>query len=384
MRNRNYLITLSILSCLICTSLKAVEEKDWVNCWSTPELPGTEWLPSIDVDELEGYSISVTYALDGGRFGDQITNYVKALWISWKYNLPLIYRPFDYSDQLVLSDFHKTTLNEGVIKSFSAKFGYFSFLELEKTAKVFAYLNKETNHQNDKNKQLLWNIGLLTPFIEEHFCEKLDNEEFRSLLQKLVKPKGDLALLPLPIDRKTIAIHVRTGVGYDLEVNIRNMPTKFPPDSFYLAGLKQAAIYFKEEPLYIYIFTDHPEPTVIEDKFLKALKIWGIENEVIMDCRRSGNTHTQNVLEDMFSMAQFDCLIHPDSSLSRLAAIIAAPILVIKPSHWAEHRKGEDGASILDKQGNKIIDPLVVERVERGRSIRDMHVVPIESSMLFD
>ena len=384
MKSQKYLATLCALSSLICVSLNAVIERDWMNDWFTPELPGTQELPSIGVDEIENYSIAVTYALDGGRFGDQLTNYAKALWISWKYNLPLIYRPFDYSDQLVLSDVHRTTLNERVIKSFSAKFGYYSVLELEKAAKVFSCLGKETNRQNDKKPQLLWNIGLLTPFIEEHFCEKFDDAEFRSLLQKLVKPKGELALISPPTDRKSVAIHVRTGIGYDLEVNIRNMPTKFPPESFYLAGLKQAAIYFEEQPLYVYIFTDHPEPALIEDKILKALNIWGIKNDVLIECRRSGNTHTRNVLEDLFSMTQFDCVIHPDSSLSRFAALISAPILEIKPSHWAECRKSEDGSFVLDKQKNVIVDPLVIERVERGKEIRQMFLSPIESSVLFE
>jgi hypothetical protein len=136
--------------------------------------------------------------------------------------------------------------------------------------------------------------------------------------------------------------------------------------------------------LYIYIFTDHPEPALIEGKFLRELSVWGIENDVQIDCRRLGNTHSQNVLEDMFSMTQFDCVIHPDSSLSRFAAIIAAPILEIKPSHWAECRKGEDGSLILDKQRNVIVDPLIIERKERGKEIRQMYLSPIEPSMLFD
>lgn len=53
-----------------------------------------------------------------------------------------------------------------------------------------------------------------------------------------------------PKERKSIAMHVRTGIGYDLEVILRNMPTKFPPDTFYLEGLKQAALYFEDQPLY--------------------------------------------------------------------------------------------------------------------------------------
>ena len=48
----------------------------------------------------------VTYSLDAGRFGDQLINYMKALWVSCKYDIPLIYHPFSYSDLLELSNAH--------------------------------------------------------------------------------------------------------------------------------------------------------------------------------------------------------------------------------------------------------------------------------------
>ena len=83
-------------------------------------------------------------------------------------------------------------------------------------------------------------------------------------------------------------------------------------------------------------------------------------------------------------MTQFDCLIHPDSSLSRLAATISAPALEIKPSHWAEYRKDQDGKPLLDKQGSLIVDPLIIKREERGKPIYHMSVAPIEFSMLFE
>lgn len=47
-------------------------------------------------------------------------------------------------------------------------------------------------------------------------------------------------------------------------------------------------------------------------------------------------------------MTQFDCLIRPHSCLSGFAAILSAPILEIKPSHWSECRKGEEGRVLLD------------------------------------
>lgn len=360
--------------------LNGIEERDWINDWPDGEIPGTENLRAIDPDEIGNYSsIAVTYALDGGRFGDQLTNYLKALWISWKYKTPLLFRPFDLSNQLMLSDYHDTHLDEKAIEACSAKLEYFYFLDLEKTRKVFAYLDSLADHE-DKSCILLWNIGLLTPFIEEHFCEKMDDEEFRVLLQKWVQPKYPLNKVALFPDRKNVALHVRTGVGYDLEVNIRSMPTKFPPLTFYLSALKQVA---GNDPLYIHIFTDHPNPETLEDKLKKQLKLWEIENDILFGYRKVGNHHSQNILEDLFSMMEFDCLIHPDSSISRLAATVTAPTVEIKPSHWGEYRLDDKGAALLDKEGNFIIDPLFIEREGRGKPIKRMQLVPIPEARLF-
>lgn len=354
-------------------SLFGIEERDWTENWPNKIIPGTENLVSVSPDQLEDYAFSVTYALDGGRFGDQLTNYLRALWISWKYDLLFFYRPFEFSDQLVLSD-HHILFDQELLKPFSAKLEYFSVFELEKSATVFKYLDKV---QNNKNKQLLWNIGLLTPFIEEHFCEKLDDEDFRNFIQALVKPKNSINLVSMPPNCKTIAIHVRTGVGYDWEVNIQKMPTKFPSDTFYLASLKQASEYYKDYPLYVHIFTDHPQPKILQERFSNQFKQWQIENIDAFHCREVGNSHSENILEDMFSMMEFDCLIHPDSSLSRLAAIIVAHELEIKPSHWAEVRRDSLGNLIKDKNDDFIVDPLVIIRSSKGKPIQHMYLAPI-------
>lgn len=377
----------SILLLALCSFLRlqAGEERDWISLdgWTNQELVYSHGMKAISADEVDDYEVSVTYALDGGRFGDQLTGYLKALWIAYKYHTPLIYRPFNYSDQLVLSDVHKAVLTEDLVTSFDAKLEYFSFLELDKSARVFEYLNKMPNHRDHKKKQLIWNIGLLTPFIEEHFCEKMDDKGFRILMSQLIKPKKELNLLRLPQGHRTIAIHVRSGHGFDWEMNIRNMPTKFPPHSFYLGCLKQAIERFKDEALYVYIFTDHPDPALIKKEYLKEISTWGASNAITLDCREKGNHHTANVLEDLFSMTQFDCMIHGDSSFSRLAALLSAPLLQFRPSHWAEIRRGDNQEPILDRQGQIIVDPLVVERSAKGEAVIQQKMVPIDHSLLF-
>jgi len=76
---------------LVCYSLQAGEERDWLSLegWMNQELTHSHDIKSISVDEIDEYAVSVTSALDGGRFGDQLTGYLKVLWISYKYNIPL-------------------------------------------------------------------------------------------------------------------------------------------------------------------------------------------------------------------------------------------------------------------------------------------------------
>ena len=47
---------------------------------------------------------AVTYTFSGGRFGDNLLSYLHAKWIAYQYQIPLLYRPFNYSQYLVLDD----------------------------------------------------------------------------------------------------------------------------------------------------------------------------------------------------------------------------------------------------------------------------------------
>jgi hypothetical protein len=46
----------------------------------------------------------ITYAQDGQRFGDQLVNFIKALYVAHQHKLPLAYKPFNNSDQLALKN----------------------------------------------------------------------------------------------------------------------------------------------------------------------------------------------------------------------------------------------------------------------------------------
>lgn len=370
----------SIIAGLLLFSIPVfgIEERDWINTWPTEPLQGTEKLIAVEPQEMANCSVAITYALDRGRFGDQLTNYIMAMWVCWKYDLPMIYRSFDYSDQLMLSSLHDMDLNEKTLSLFSKKVEFIH--SIEKTRAVFDQLQKCKNKGDDR---LLCIISFLTPFDEIWDDEKWDDVRFRKILQEFIKPKKAIELLQLPEQCITVALHVRTGRGYDWQINIDNMPTKFPPDTFYLNSLKQIADHFKGQSLYVRIFTDDPQPAMIRDRFANELQKWRIEGDVIIDCRLSKNSHDLNVLEDFFSMMQFDCLIRPDSNLPRCVAGISAPILEVKPSNWGEYRKDENGYPLKDKNGKLIVDSQVIYRSAKGGNIMHRSISKIESTMLF-
>ncbi len=57
---------------------------------------------------LTVYPAAVTYDFSGGRLGDNLISFSHVLWASYKYEVPLLYRSFKYSDQLQLHKLHES------------------------------------------------------------------------------------------------------------------------------------------------------------------------------------------------------------------------------------------------------------------------------------
>lgn len=368
-------------ACGASSAIFGVEERDWMNDWQTPEVPGTEQITAVTLEAIDNYSVTITYSLDGGRFGDQLVNYIKALWVCWKYDLPMLYRPFSYSDDLVLSEKHTTQLNAESLQAFSKKIELAK--SVDKAALFFTSLDKAKEQPLAKNEKLLCVVAVLTPFFEQFEDEKFEDENFKKLLKEMVRPKVAHKKQQLPTDCISVAIHVRTGVGYDWQLNIDNMPTKFPADTFYLNGLKVVSEHFKEKPLYVQIFTDDPHPEAICTRFLSQLQEWEIDNVRAMECCRAVNTHDQNVLEDFFAMTEFDCLIHPDSYFTRCVGLLSAPVVEVKPPAWGIYRKDQNGNALRDRRGHLIVDAHSIFREAKGKAITKRQFSEIAPAHLF-
>jgi len=248
----------------------------------------------------------VTYSEVGGRLGDWLIAYVHAKWISFRDGVPLIYEPFLFSSDLILSQ-------------------------------------KEMSIEDANQKQLLSSIYRCPYFPESkpelgreearwrnrYFPVDLENKEFRAVLKEMIAPNRELELIHPPPYTINIAIHVREGGGYDLERSREDAPEKVPPISFYSIGLNKILELFKERAIYCHVFTDALNPQSIVEG-IKASLIPG--QSITWGYREKDNHCSKNVLEDMFSLCNFDILIRPESNLSMIASIIHDHAILCTPT----------------------------------------------------
>ena len=279
---------------------------------------------------LSGKS-AVSHDLSGGRFGDSLLCYLHAKWISYKYKIPLLYYPFEYSDKLVLSD-----------AELMVTVGNASSLKKEKATDVEP-ITQELFVDTVKicpDDGILYIIPWFPESLQEYeriedgrlyFYVNWSDEKFLEEIRNLVSPKAKLDLLQLPSDKITVAVHVRRNSnGFDLALSFdENLqvkegrqflddyyPFKCVDDDFYISSIKKLCELFQSKQIYIYIFTDDKDPEKIAEKYKNALN-----NPLItFDYRHDKHDHTVHVLEDFFSMLKFDCLIRSDSNFSLVAS----------------------------------------------------------------
>lgn len=301
-----------------------------------------------------GYK-AVTQEIAGGRLGDQIISYLHAKWVSYKYQLPLYYQPFPYSDQLVLHDqemryqdvpqhlYKKTLVRGQTLDQFINPFEnnvLYAIPYFPESKEEYLPTQGPT-----KGWQRPTNIFVDFP-VDWH------DKKFKKIIQKMVAPKYPINLVQPPKNKISVAIQVRKNSGgYDLpllnglaekdfnpdQVYVDVVfPLKHPPDAYYIEQLKKVIGMFPDREFYVFIFTDDPQPLAV----MNAIKAGISDKNVEFACRTTENNHHSNVLEDLFSMTIFDCLVRPDSNLSIVAARLGDFKVTIAPKHhhWEERK----------------------------------------------
>jgi len=329
---------------------------------------------------------AVTYELNNGRLGDHLLAYIKAKWISFHYNIPLLYKPFEYSQSLCIHT-HEKQFKEKINKKYDIK-------------KIYTTDDMLSNF-SDRNTLFIANLKFHAPEISNLLLLHqyiLNNENFFQELKLSIKPVViETNTLPETTQNMiTIAVHIRTGGGYaydrplvseqvypspgyitrytikplyisrdkseiqfdntffaerkmdDFGFNYSAMtwketnylsadkehPKRFPPLQFYIDQINYLHRKFYNMPLFIHIFTDHANPQELVDSIKQQVD----SDNIRFHYRNHSNTHDSHVIEDLFMMMPYDCLIRPASSYSKVAQLLGDHKVIIYPKSaiWLE------------------------------------------------
>jgi len=261
--------------------------------------------------------ITITYDPSPGRFGDQLCSYLHAKWVSYRYGLPLLYKPFLYSDTFMLHEIEEPWTEE--------KQKQFEFVVSHRASA----LEKLVEY---REMSILYYIPFFSSLEDDlvvhpdWFTFPIDwkdpgfRKELRALFAVRKEHKKEVVC---PKDCMSVAVHIRwdDGQAYLL------YPKRFPQMSYYVEALTKLYSLFPHEKIYAHIFTDSKDPAAIVRELQKDL--WHLPI-FFGYTERDQETH---VLSDFLEMMQFDGLIRSDSNYSRIPALIADYKVVMSPKH---------------------------------------------------
>lgn len=355
---------------------------------------------------------AITYDLNKGRLGDHLMTAIRAYYAAEliqnliKQNtrendtpdkLEFLYKEFEFSDKLAIHSLAK-----------KYKPGKHGLLPAQKIAKFDDIRPDKANQHMIYVTDLKFQISLIESFNTLH-SYIFNNRRFYNKLKKLFQPTIPISLIDRPANITSVAIHLRSGQGFDrpllseqlyqghehlvtystwilqktkqpvmvqttsiptpkdnLIFNAENIlrtklstpynyvssspwkethysfsdrehPTRFPPLQFYIDQIKFLYKNLNNRPLFIHIFTDHPKPQMLVDEIKKHIDA----PNITYSYRQEGNSHDNNILDDLFAMMEFDCLIRPGSSYSKFAQLLGKHKIIIYPAKttWIEEKK---------------------------------------------
>jgi hypothetical protein len=286
-------------------------------------------------------SSAITYKLNGGRFGDNVAgSFTKGLYLSWRYELPLIYERFPGSDELCMHELYGQ-------QNYDAT----DFAQIIK-------IDDEEQLKNGIQENTLYVVHFYTK-IENLFNKAFIEPEFGKLLKQAINPRFYYEPLDIPSGYISVAVHVRKGSGPDKPLGSLQLydstilpdahqepivlakplnfyadytwPTKFPPDQYYIDQIIKLSELFNDAPLYVHIFTDAQDAAVIAHLYKEQIK----KDNIIFGFRTGYNQYSSNVVQDYYHMAQCDCLIRSSSLYAKAVQLLGNHQIVIYPVHGA-------------------------------------------------
>ena len=294
-----------------------VHSKRYIELKSDEYFSATQRKISLKVSEPSSpFKLNyISYEERERRFGDNLFVYLHAKWLAYQHNTPLLYKPFPYSSDLILDDI-ECKFNEDKPNDFE-EVRFRNGINVQRESFYCSKIYNVRYFPESRWEQQNGTRHNGKPWVD-YFSVDWKKLEFRNEIQKLIQPKRDLQLVRPPKDHASIAIHFREGGGYDI-VSDWNLPLKFAPLDFYVEGLLKVCELFKGESIYCYLFTDAKNPGDYVEKLKERIPS---DINMTFDYRMNGNSHDKNVIEDFFSLFQFDSLIYPQSNFSMVPGLI--------------------------------------------------------------
>lgn len=301
----------------------------------------------------------ITYEFSGGRFGDNLLSYIICKYFSWKYGLTFLYRPFAWSDELYMHRLENSITNFDGQRAFKVAYRIEDYNSSNQLVKPTLYVS------NLYSKNYDWrDYTELYSYIADH---PMLHEEIKMMIAPIETMEFNL-----PQDRTSIAVHVRKGGGFDkplLSGSSYNdtpdatkyadcqLPLKFPPDEFYIDQIRFISQLLEDRLLYVYIFSDDRHVPALVEKYQQAVN----KKNIVFDYYKIYEPFNLHLIQDLFFMKEFDCLIRPDSSLSIVAQIIGDHNIVIWPtkSHWEGSTLIIDESVCAQKINSKLVQEVV-------------------------
>lgn len=354
----NQLITFAVALSLLISPLDAIKKTEKIHprdkYWKTHDaidisrslVEEKGALPSPNDKKVRG----VTYELTRGRLGDCLLAHLRGRWIAQKYNLPLYSREFPYSDQFAFSK-HTKRFTKTIEKKSNIRFvGIKDGKKVRDKSYPHFYSTlyfPEAKFDHFENFEL---YGKMPPY----FRVDWDDCHFREVALADLQPLDKVNTVTPPEGYISVALHIRRGGGFDDDIGFIHSPLKFPPWNFYIDQLREVRKRLPDEHLYIYIFTDDQNPHELSKKLEEELH----DLHLTFDYRSSTNRHDMNVLEDFFSLFNFDCLIRPQSNFSIVPGKLHRYMIQICPEnyHFVNGKPQISEVTVLDRQ----------DRLERG------------------
>ena len=287
----------------------------------------------------------------GGRLGNSLSTYVQTRWMSHQYGLPFIYafnrklEPFKLSCQSEKSQIYDLSKYE---------------IKILKTKNVPRKIRRP-----ERNRIYVQPPCYLSPSRIE---EMKKDPVFLKAIREEISPKKTLELISPPPGMPSIAVHLRKGGGFDKPLKSVQIfhpdkrevlksvkdeafddtqyPLKLPPEQFYIDQLKKLGEELQGQQVYVFIFTDDQNPKILTDRVQKEVGLGNFQ----FHCRTGTVGHDKNVLEDFFSMPNFDYFLFPHSTFSNIATLLGDYKVIIYPKqfHWERDTAGKEYL-IIDK-----------------------------------